>query len=500
MAEEDLKGPMELTENKLDSGDSDDDNESTGGDGGDNAEEGDSYQMEKLRQYQLNRLKYYYAVIELDSVATADILYKECDGLEYESTATKLDLRFIPDDVQFNDEEPREVCTALPDMQTYKPRLFTTTALQQAKVELTWDEMNMDRKDLCNKLSSGKLDEVSDAELRRFVAYSSEEEEEGGDDDEVEREVNSDGEEISGKSSIEKYKNLLQEIQQKEEEKKSKNIEFEYSWGIGTQDKVKKLVEEKKKSKDSELTPFEKIIEKKKDKKKLKKIERKKKLSGKGGDGADNDGEGEEEDDGGWSSDDAPDDVDMNDPFFAEEFANGEFDTTTKKSKKKKAKALAAAAAEANVDGDKQIQAELALLMDDGDSDQEKAHFSLKKIQDMENETKSKSKRKKKLQLKRKRTEIDADKKLYEDNFNINVDDQRFSSIYTSHHFNIDPTSSSFKKTKGMDQIIDEKLKRRRTDSETLESEVLIGGSEGKKNKDVSMNLLVKSLKRKIKK
>lgn len=104
MAEEEVKGPQELTEKKLDSSDEDD----SGDEGGskavvDEAEEGSEYNMEKLRQYQLNRLKYFYAVIECNNVATADKIYAECDGLEYESTATKLDLRFIPDDLTFDD-------------------------------------------------------------------------------------------------------------------------------------------------------------------------------------------------------------------------------------------------------------------------------------------------------------------------------------------------------------------------------------------------------------
>ncbi|VEN63510.1 unnamed protein product [Callosobruchus maculatus] len=82
MAEEEVKGPVELVESKVE------ENE-------DENEEGSQFHMEKLRQYQLNRLKYYYAVITFDNADTANKIYTECDGMEYESSAIKLDLREI---------------------------------------------------------------------------------------------------------------------------------------------------------------------------------------------------------------------------------------------------------------------------------------------------------------------------------------------------------------------------------------------------------------------
>jgi hypothetical protein len=64
-----------------------------------------------LRKYERDRMKYYYAVIELDSIKTADHVYKSCDGQEIEATGLQIDLRYIPDGIEFP-FKPKEVATA----------------------------------------------------------------------------------------------------------------------------------------------------------------------------------------------------------------------------------------------------------------------------------------------------------------------------------------------------------------------------------------------------
>ena len=45
--------------------------------------------MEKVRNYQVKRLKYYYAVAIFGNVNAATVVQEACDGIEYELSATR---------------------------------------------------------------------------------------------------------------------------------------------------------------------------------------------------------------------------------------------------------------------------------------------------------------------------------------------------------------------------------------------------------------------------
>ena len=65
-------------------------------------DEGQEVDTTKLRQYQLDRLRYYYAVMECSDNEAAQHIYEATDGSEYLSSANFFDLRFVPDGTEFD--------------------------------------------------------------------------------------------------------------------------------------------------------------------------------------------------------------------------------------------------------------------------------------------------------------------------------------------------------------------------------------------------------------
>ncbi|KAK8731497.1 hypothetical protein OTU49_007638, partial [Cherax quadricarinatus] len=175
MAEEDLSGPQELKSvpcskaqdsnidlvdlDKLEKGKLDEKAGAT------------KSHHEALRQYQRNRLRYYYAVVECNSVDTASLLYQTCDRKAFEGNGILLDLRYIPTDMTF-DETPHDVCEEVPT--SYKVKNMNLTTLYETRPVLTWDKTNPERKKiLTQEMSKAMKGEAIDEDcLKAYIASS----------------------------------------------------------------------------------------------------------------------------------------------------------------------------------------------------------------------------------------------------------------------------------------------------------------------------------------
>lgn len=194
----------------------------------------EDYDSKALRRYQLQRLRYYYAVVKCDSVETARLIYQNCDGTEYESTANIFDLRYVPDDMEFDDNEAKDTCSKIPS--SYRPdSTFVTDALQHSKVKLTWDETPKERLTLFSRPLSQK--EIEENDFKAYLASDS-------DESEVEKD-----------SSIkDKYQSLLGDTLTKfDKEENDDDVDMEITFDPGLNDKLGNNAEEE----DKEETTIE---------------------------------------------------------------------------------------------------------------------------------------------------------------------------------------------------------------------------------------------------
>lgn len=158
-----------------------------------------------------------------------------------------------------------------------------------------------------------------------------------------------------------------------------------------------------------------------------------------------------------------------NDPFFQVDFGP-DFKKPEGKKLSKKQKA------EKELE-DKKERAELELLMLDSDS--KSKHFT--KADVIKSEKKQKNRNKKGV----KQPLVEA-----QEDFKIDLQDPRFSSIVDSHTFSIDPTNPQFKKTKAMQEI----LSKRRNAANIVTND---DAEVPKQNSGSTLSALVESVKRK---
>uniref|UniRef100_A0A7N0TJJ7 NUC153 domain-containing protein n=1 Tax=Kalanchoe fedtschenkoi TaxID=63787 RepID=A0A7N0TJJ7_KALFE len=271
-------------EDEIDSQDEDDIRNENDGDGEDQFEDGEEDEEDKdyidarIRNYEKTRLRYYFAVVCCDSVATANHLYKECDGIEIMQSSNKLDLRYIPDSMEFG-QQARDVATQVPS--GYKPSDFFTKALQLSKPVLTWDEDEPERaKTLKRKFNADELDKL---ELNEFLASddseSDDEDEDGGADNQPAKKHN----------KVDAYRSLLsgggaeEDDDSDDEDDDGQDMEVTFNTGL---EEISKRILEKRENKSE--TVWEAHLRKRKEKRKAKKS---KKDSEEESD-ADNDSEG----------------------------------------------------------------------------------------------------------------------------------------------------------------------------------------------------------------
>ncbi|TEY80912.1 hypothetical protein BOTCAL_0036g00400 [Botryotinia calthae] len=444
------------------------------------ADDGNEFDSAALRQYQLERLRYFYAVVVCSDEKTAENIYQKCDGTEYLSSANFFDLRFIPDGTEF-DDEPRDECEQVPS--GYKPTEFVTDALQHSKVKLTWD-MNPEeasRKDAINRAFTGSRAEIGENDLRAYLGSDSE------DDEEEEEEAEENTPKLS-KKEIERQKLRAALGLGDEPTKKKKESgpvgDMEITFTAGLSATAKGNVFENEPIPNE--TTAEAYIRKEKERKARRREKAKAVREGKDQNASD-DEEKEVE---------AKEDLGFDDPFFAtDEATKSKAAKSLRKEERKKKHDAKLKEAEEKASN----RAELELLMQDNSTDKAEHldHFDIAEIQRAEKAKKKKGKGKGK-----KGEEVESKRGGLQENFQMDVGDERFGDVFKNHEYAIDPSNPKFKGTEGMKKLLEEGRRKRGGEDDggvEVKTKNKKRKVEGEKEDKADLSSLVEKVKKKSK-
>ncbi|CAJ1013161.1 hypothetical protein Q4I28_008474 [Leishmania naiffi] len=138
-------------------------------------EDGEWFSGGKYRRYEMDRMRYYYAVATFDSADTAAAVYKELDGMDIEASGVVLDLRYIDDDEVF--ESPVSRADRIPT--NFKPLAsFKTSALSQSKFRISWDQDDAFRH---GSLQDSFIGTTEEDDLAAYLAPADSDDEADGD-------------------------------------------------------------------------------------------------------------------------------------------------------------------------------------------------------------------------------------------------------------------------------------------------------------------------------
>jgi hypothetical protein len=411
-------------------------------------DDGQEFDGAALRQYQLERLRYYYAVVVCSDNETAQKIYESCDGSEYLSSANFFDLRFIPDGTDF-DDMPRDECDSVPA--AYRPIEFVTDALQHSKVKLTWDMApdEMSRKDAINRAFTGSRADIGDNDLRAYLGSDTE------DDEEESKEVEANEPKLSKKDLARKKMREALGLPDEPTAKASKKAgpvgEMEITFTAGLSNTKGGVFENEPIKEETTAERYIRLEKERKARRKEKAKAKREGLDPGASESAARESKGDE----------AEEDLGFDDPFFATE--PGERKTSTSKSQRKEdriKKREQKAAEEASKSAE--LESLKAIMSADAPSQAHLDHFDINEIARAEKRAKQKGKKRRKGG----EEEVEGGKRGgLQQGFEMDVGDERFSKVFDSHEFAIDPSNPKFKGTEGMKKLLEEGRRKRGLDN-----------------------------------
>ncbi|KAJ1663550.1 pre-rRNA-processing protein esf1 [Coemansia sp. RSA 1813] len=376
-----------------------------------------------LRRYEIQKMRYYYAIVECDSVETAKAICTMCDGSEYESSANFFDLRYVPDGMEF-DNAPKDEAMHVPEK--YEPLGFVTHALMNSKAEITWDADAPSRSKITRRnLTHADIDNLDFDNLLASASSS-----DGSDNDE---------EELAKKRSLLLMGASKDSDEDEDDDANIGDMEITFTPGLSGSASARIDADEDAENltKRSNETPIERFHRMKKERReRWKEIQRSKKPGSKG----------KRADDDNLISDNELDPAMAGDAFFTH--SDDEFGEKTRSSNKKTKRVTESKSERRKrLEAKDKERAELELLLDGPEA--ERKHFDIAEIVKAEKNKGKKGKRGKKAND-------------VQDDFKLDTSDPRFGALYESHKFALDPNNPNFKKTKAMKDLLNESRKRRK--------------------------------------